>query len=109
MSMEMINILRLAASSGTILTGKGCASHISPLSLDAAADLLEQQAADNARQAARIAELEAAMPVTCKDCLYGDDCICIVCESGNTVVCKKLHKHVKKDEFCSYGKRKDGK
>lgn len=43
--------------------------------------------------------------VRCKDCRWHDDCICVVCEEGNTVVCMKQHKHVPKNHYCSFGEQ----
>jgi len=44
--------------------------------------------------------------VRCKDCIHHDDCICVVCEDGEMVVCGKEHRHVPKDHYCSRGVRK---
>ena len=43
--------------------------------------------------------------VRCKDCKWHDDCICVVCEDGDTVVCGKDHKHVTKNHYCSSSTR----
>ena len=45
--------------------------------------------------------------VRCKDCMHHDDCICVVCEEENTVVCKKMSRHFPKEHFCSYGERSE--
>lgn len=45
--------------------------------------------------------------VRCKDCVHHDDCICVVCEEGETVVCKRESRHVRKDFSCIYGKRSE--
>ena len=45
--------------------------------------------------------------VRCKDCVHHDDCICVVCEEENTVVCMKMSMHFPKDHFCSYGERRE--
>ncbi len=45
--------------------------------------------------------------VRCKDCAHHDDCICVVCEEGETVFCKKMHRHVPKEFYCSYGERRE--
>ena len=45
--------------------------------------------------------------VRCRDCVHHDDCICVVCEEGETVVCKRESRHVRKDFSCIYGKRRE--
>jgi len=40
------------------------------------------------------------MSNTCGACKWHDDCICVVCEDGGTVVCAIKHKHVNKDDCC---------
>jgi len=96
---------------------------------DEAADIIEQQAADNAQQAARIAELEAALPVRCGDCVhcawYADYCtdmrlpknkrnryICLKRSTlGENAVKAKLERDAiwvidDENDFCSYGRKK---
>lgn len=53
--------------------------------------------------------VDAVEVVRCKDCKFSDyDCICVVCEDRNHVVCsKKLWQHVTKNHFCAYGERKE--
>jgi len=36
----------------------------------------------------------------CMNCRWHDDCICVVCEEGLTVVCNLKHEHVNKNDFC---------
>ena len=38
--------------------------------------------------------------IRCKNCKWHDDCICVVCEEGNTVVCMIKHKHMQKNDSC---------
>ena len=52
--------------------------------------------------------IPAEIVVHCGECKHSDNCICVVCEDGETVVCLKEHKHVLKNHFCGYGERKDG-
>ena len=63
------------------------------------------------RTAMRIVEeqpiVDAVEVVRCKDCKHHDDCICVVCEEENTVVCKKMSMHFPKEHFCSYGERRE--
>ena len=40
------------------------------------------------------------MNKSCITCLWHDNCICVVCESGKMVVCKRQHKHVNKKDVC---------
>lgn len=49
--------------------------------------------------------LEYAGYYDCENCKHHDDCICVVCEEGNTVVCTILHKHVYRHQTCKYFKR----
>ena len=51
--------------------------------------------------------IEYAPVVRCKDCKHSEPCICVVCEEGNTMICRKFLNHVRKDHFCSYGERKE--
>ena len=39
---------------------------------------------------------------SCENCVHHDDCICVVCEEGNTVVCDILQKHVSRKHSCKY-------
>lgn len=36
----------------------------------------------------------------CENCRHHDDCICVVCEDGKTVVCMLQHKHVYRHSTC---------
>jgi hypothetical protein len=36
----------------------------------------------------------------CKDCIWHDDCTCVVCEDENMVVCYLQHKHKSKNDNC---------
>ena len=45
--------------------------------------------------------------VRCKDCVNNDDCICVVCEEGETVLCKIMSRHVPKDFYCGKGERRE--
>lgn len=45
--------------------------------------------------------------VRCKDCIYSDDCICVVCEEGETVVCKRMLRHFPKEHYCGFGERRE--
>ncbi len=47
--------------------------------------------------------LERIENVKCELCRWHVDCICVVCEEGNTVVCKLKSKHMKKDDTCERG------
>ena len=38
--------------------------------------------------------------IKCGKCKWHENCICVVCEEGNTVVCTKRHKHMQKDDSC---------
>lgn len=61
---------------------------------------------DNLRKklGVRSPTLEALGYYTCDNCVHHDDCICVVCEEGNTVVCNILGKHVNKNHTCKYAK-----
>lgn len=48
------------------------------------------------------------LPCRCGECEHHDDCICVVCEDGETVVCSLQHGHVDKNGFCNKAKRKGG-
>ena len=48
--------------------------------------------------------LESCGYYTCGNCTHHDDCICVVCEEGNTVVCNLQHKHVDKNHTCKRAK-----
>lgn len=50
--------------------------------------------------------VDAVEVVRCKDCEHSEPCICVVCEEGNTMVCRRFLSHVQKDHFCSYGERR---
>lgn len=41
----------------------------------------------------------------CEQCAFHEECICVVCEDGQTVVCAIAHKHVKRNHTCKYFKR----
>jgi len=36
----------------------------------------------------------------CEKCKWHEDCICVVCEDGKTVVCELQHKHVLITDCC---------
>lgn len=36
----------------------------------------------------------------CDKCKWHDDCICVVCEEGETVVCMMKGQHMLKWEYC---------
>jgi hypothetical protein len=40
----------------------------------------------------------------CEKCARHDDCICVVCEDGKTVVCNLYNKHVNRWHTCKYFK-----
>ena len=57
--------------------------------------------------------VDAVEVVKCKDCKHTEFhfCVCVYCEDVEIVYCPKHHKHMKADDFCSYGERRtdDGK
>lgn len=46
--------------------------------------------------------------ITCKDCKWHDDCICVVCEDGDSVVCLLFKKHVNKGYHCARSEAQQG-
>jgi len=76
---NIVTTLRNAANSGMVMTGHGCASFISPLSLDVAADLIEslntQLAESRAREQAEVCDLIALAHKygDCEFCKWRDD------------------------------------
>lgn len=43
----------------------------------------------------------------CGNCTHHDDCICVICEENDTVVCMRQSKHVPKGGICQYWKREE--
>ena len=43
---------------------------------------------------------------SCENCKFHEDCICVVCEDGNTVVCTKQHRHVDRHGTCKHFKKR---
>lgn len=50
----------------------------------------------------RSPSLEAAGYYDCERCRFHEDCICVVCEEGNTVICTIMHKHVGRHQTCKW-------
>lgn len=50
--------------------------------------------------------VDAVEVVRCEYCKHAEECICVVCEDGETIVCSKTRRHMKKTDFCSYGDRR---
>ena len=48
----------------------------------------------------------AEAPVRCKDCNHVFICNCLSCRQGVSVYCGKYGKHMKTNDFCSYGERR---
>ena len=46
---------------------------------------------------------------SCENCKHHEDCNCVVCETGNTVVCLIKNKHVNRHCTCKNFKRMKGK
>lgn len=44
----------------------------------------------------------------CQNCIHHDDCICVVCEEGATVVCMRQGKHVSRWGTCKHFKPMEG-
>ena len=45
--------------------------------------------------------------VRCKDCNHVFVCNCLSCREGVSVYCGKYGKHMTKNDFCSYGERRE--
>lgn len=41
----------------------------------------------------------------CEKCVYHEDCICVVCEDGETVVCSLEHRRVPRHHTCKKFKK----
>jgi hypothetical protein len=46
------------------------------------------------------------MEKCCEKCESHEECICVVCEDGFTVVCEIKHKHVNRNDVCDKFKPK---
>ena len=51
--------------------------------------------------------VDAVEVVRCKDCNHVLTCNCLSCRQGVSVYCGKYGKHMKTDDFCSRGERRD--